>query len=191
MAIREKINKDGSKIYTAYVDGTDARGVRIQKKRRGLTSKRLAEAAEFELKRQIANLKDQKPQYNWEEWFKICLERMRIEFKQSTLLDYECKNRIWIEPFLKGKLLKDISSRDIYDVVYNSNFDVASWTRRGPHKIVRRILQIAIEDGMISCNPAVKIKVKINEARKSVLNRVEVEKFLLEAKKCNHRFYEI
>ena len=191
MAIQVETNKDGKKIYTVYCDGIDNRGKRVQLRRRGVKTEREAKAVEFELKRQIANQKDQAPCYTWDEWFAICLERMRVELKPSTIIEYVGKNTHWIEPFFKGKLLRDITPQDVHEVVYNPEFDVTWYTRRGTLRRITRIFQMAMEDGLITANPSLRVRVKVPESRKAVLNRNEVDKLLLEAKRVEHRFYEV
>ena len=111
MSIKE-IMESNHKTYLVYVNGFDRRGKRIQMKRRGIKSKREAEIVEFELKRQLAEMKERPVSYTWDEWFKVCVERMRVEMKPTTILNYTGKNTIWLKPFLKGKDLKTITARD-------------------------------------------------------------------------------
>ena len=56
MAIRECII-EGKKYYEVYVNGFNARGERVQRKRSKLETLRKAEVMEFELKRELAILK--------------------------------------------------------------------------------------------------------------------------------------
>ncbi len=191
MAIREEKNRDGIKTYTVAYTGRDERGQRTQCKRRGIKTIREAKAIEFELKRQFANQRDEKPNYKWEEWFQICMDRMKLEFKPSTIIEYTGKNTHWMAPVLKGKLLKDISPQDMHDVVYKEGSDVTWYTRRGTLRRVHRIMQMAVEEGLISVNPAGRIRVKVPDARQAILNKTEIDKFLLEAKKVGHRFYDV
>jgi integrase len=191
MAIQVENNKEGTKSYTVYCDGADSRGKRVQLRRRGIKSLREAKAVEFELRRQIANKKDEAPCYTWDEWFAMCIERMKVELKPSTIIEYVGKNTHWIQPFFKGKFLKDITPQDVHEVVYNPEFDVTWYTRRGTLRRIGRIFQMAMEDGLISANPTLRIRVKVPDSRKAVLNRNEVDKLLLEAKKVEHRFYDV
>ena len=59
MAIRTYV-KEGKKLYEAYVNGFNARGVRVQRKRKGIETLRKAEIVEFELRRELAKLKEEK-----------------------------------------------------------------------------------------------------------------------------------
>ncbi len=191
MAIRVDKNKEGQKTYTVYCGGTDNRGQRVQLRRRGLKTEREAKAVEFELRRQIVNKKDEAPCYKWEEWFAICIERMKVELKPSTIIEYNGKNTHWIEPFFKGKLLSEVTPQDVHEVVFNPEFDVMWYTRRGTLRRMNRIFQLAMDEGLISSNPTLRVRVKVPESRKAVLNRNEIDKLLLQAKKVEHRFYEV
>ena len=191
MAIQLDKNKEGKKCYTVYCDGIDSRGNRIQLRRRGLSTEREAKAVEFELRRQIANKKDETPCYTWDEWFSICIERLKVEWKPSTVIEYVGKNTHWIRPFLKGKMLNEITPQDVHEVVYNPNFDVTWYTRRATLRRMNRLFQLALEEGLIKFNPAQRVRVKVPEARNAVLNSNEVDKLLLEAKSVDHRFYDV
>ena len=48
---------------------------------------------------------------------------------------------------------------------------------------------MAVEEGVISRNPARGIKVKVPSSEQKVLTSDEANKLLKEAKLCNHRFY--
>lgn len=57
--------------------------------------------------------------------------------------------------------------------------------------MVRRIFQLAVEDGHIDRNPCSGISVKVPESDLTVLTNKETAKFLKEAKLCGHRFYPV
>jgi integrase len=191
MAISEITNSNGTKTFLVYVNGTDRRGKRIQMKRRGIATKREAERIEAELKRQVGNLKDGPGHYTWDEWFQICTERMRVEMMRSTLLNYESKNRIWLAPKLKGRDLRSITSGDIHDIIYNPSNDTSWYTRKGTLKIIKRIFQMAVEEGVLTTNPALRVKVRVPQVKQAVLSASEIEILLREAKAVRHRFYEV
>jgi len=57
--------------------------------------------------------------------------------------------------------------------------------------MVKRIFQMAVEDGAIDRNPCTGINVRVSEVVQKVLTNKEVEIFLSEAKLANHRFYPV
>lgn len=191
MAVILKTNNVGKKSYWVYVNCRDVHGKRIQLRRKGILTIREAQAIEFELKRQLANQKDESKSYIWEEWFDICLMKMKTEFKNSTIINYISKNKIWILPFWKEKDLNSITPTDVHEVVYNPQFDASWYTRKTTLKIIKRIFTLAVEEGLLQRNPALQVKVVVPQARQAVLNKTEVEILLREAKQVNHRFYEI
>ena len=139
MAIQVEKNSEGKKTFVVYCDGIDSRGRRIQLRRRGVKTEKEARAVEFELRRQIANQKDQAPSYTWNEWFQICLERMRLEFKPSTIVEYLGKHNNWIQPVIGEKLLDEVTPQDVHDIVYSNKTDVTWYTRRGTLRRIHRI----------------------------------------------------
>lgn len=190
MAIKEEM-VEGKKLYMVTADGVDAKGKRVQMKRRGVTSKREAEAVEFDLKRQLANMREQAPSYVWNEWFEACMERMKVEYKATTLLNYTAKNTHWILPFWDGKDLKSITPQDVHEVVYNTAKEASWYTRKSTLKHIKRILGMAFEEGLIQRNPALAVKVNVPQVRQAVLNKTEIDVLLREGKALNHRFYDI
>jgi integrase len=57
--------------------------------------------------------------------------------------------------------------------------------------MVKRIFQLAVEEGILDRNPCTGINVRVSEVESKVLNNTEVETFLDEAKKAHHRFYPV
>ncbi len=72
MAINTYI-ENGKKFYEIYVNGFDSRGIRVQRRKKGLNTLRKAEMAEFELKRELAKLKEEAAPFRWSEWLFECL----------------------------------------------------------------------------------------------------------------------
>jgi hypothetical protein len=87
MAIRS-YSKDGTKLYEIYLNATDQSGERSQIRRKGITSLRLAQTREFELKMKLSKQREN-PTVTWEEWLKRCIEKMKIEYRPSTVINYD------------------------------------------------------------------------------------------------------
>lgn len=191
MAIRTYI-KDGKKLYEAYINGFNSRGVRVQRKRKGIETLRKAEIIEFELKRELAKLKEEKVPYRWSEWLEECLKRMRLNYRPSTIMGYETQMGKWINPKWNSRDLNQITKQDVYDVIFmERESKLTPWSIKSLLKMVRRIFQMAIEEGILDKNPCSGIKVNVPEVDQKVLTKVEAEIFLREAKLTNHRFYSI
>lgn len=189
MAIKV-FEKNGKKTYMAYVNGFDARGKRIQWKRRGLETLKKAEKAEFELKRELAVIREETISLRWGEWFKSCVERMRISHQASTVINYEkqlnkCVNHHW-----NDLEINKITRVHVHQMIFETiNHDISMRTRRWILDMIKRLFQMAVEDGVLAHNPALGIKVKVNEAVQKVLTNSEVDILLREAKISKHRFY--
>lgn len=191
MAIKT-IEKNGKKVYEVYINGFDSRGRRIQKKKRGIESLRKAETAEFELRRELAKLKEEKISFRWGEWFDQCISRMKIELQPSTISGYETQLRKWIHPHWNNVDLKEISKSDVYEVIFHKCESIpTAYTRRNILKMVKRIFQMAVEEGALDRNPCTGISVRVTETNQKVLTNAEVDIFLKEANLAYHRFYPV
>ncbi len=191
MAIKS-YEENGKKLFEVYINGFDALGRRVQKRKRALESLRKAQAFEFEFKRELAQLKEEAVPYRWEEWFEECMKRMKLELMPSTVASYEAQIKKWIHPHWSKKEIKEISKSDVYELIFHKceGFQT-QYTRRNVLKMVKRIFQVAVEEGLLDRNPCTGINVKVSEVVQKVLTTTEVESFLKEAKDAHHRFYPI
>ncbi len=191
MAIRSYIEND-KKLYEVYVNGFDNRGIRVQRKRRNIDTLRKAETIEFELMRELAQMKDCKVSFRWHEWLDKCLLRMKMSFQKSTVINYRTTLDKWITPVWKDKYLSDIDREMVYRVIFEHvDLNLKPHTRKCILKYVKRIFQMAIEEGVLDKNPCIGIKIRLPEVDQMVLTNSEAEVFLNEAKAVNHRFYDI
>lgn len=191
MAIRT-YTENAKKYFEVYVNGFDSRGVRIQRKRRGIETLNKAEKVEFELMREIALLKEARIPYRWSEWFKECIKRMKLVHRPSTVIGYETQLGKWINPRWKDLELHQISKLNVYAMVFEEvDPKLSPWTRKTLLKMIRRIFEMAVDEGILDRNPSAGIQVKVPEIEQKVLTNTEVTIFLKEAKSLNHRFYPI
>jgi integrase len=189
MAIKT-IEKNGKKIYEVYVNGFNSGGRRVQMKRRGIESLRKAQSAEFELKRELAKMRDEKVSYRWSEWLDECLRRMKLIHQPSTIMNYDKSLNKWATPAWKNLELNKISKNDVYNLIFEGlDSKLSMQTRRTILKMIKRVFQMAIEDGSLNHNPCLGIVLKVPEVDQKVLTTKEVEILLKEARLTNHRFY--
>jgi len=191
MAIRTYI-EDGKKLHEVYVNGFNSRGTRIQRKRRGIPTLRKAETIEFELMRELAKLKEERVPFRWSEWLDECVKRMKLELMPSTVMGYENQLKKWINPYWADLEIHTISKSDVYDVVFHKCTGFKTqYTRRNILKMMKRIFQMAVEEGLIDRNPCTGISVRVSEVELKAFTNSEAEIFLREAKLCTHRFYPV
>lgn len=185
-------DENGKRYYEVYVNGSDSGGRRVQRRKRGIETLRKAEVIEFEFKRELAMLKEAPVAYRFNEWFEICLNRMKVEFKPSTLYNYQTQIHKWVMPHWGSQEINQVSRMDVHELIFEKCAEIITPNNRKTIlKMIKRLFQMAVEDGKLERNPCIGIQVKAPEVEQKVLTNSEVEIFLREAKITNHRFYPI
>ena len=187
MAIRT-YSKNGKKFHEVHVKLV-INGRQVNRKKRSVTSLAAAKREEIKLKMELLNLREQPQVFTWNQWAKICIERMKIEFKPSTVIGYESHFNKWVNPILGEVPITEITGATIHDLIFNQTDGLGLTSKKDILKHVRRIFAMAIEEGILAKNPAKGIKVKVPESKKLVFNKTEVMALLEEAKKQNHPYY--
>jgi integrase len=192
MAIRSYV-KNGKMLYEAYINGFNSRCTRVQRKRKGIETRRKAEQIEFDLKRELARLKEQSVHLYWDEWLEECLNLMKVSYRPSTVYSYETTVRKWLRQIWRGRELREITKSDVHELIFEtiSRESATMHTRKYVLKIVKRIFQMAMDHGKLDRNPCNGMMVKVPETEKKVLTNNEVEIFLREAKVTSRRFYPV
>ena len=189
MAIKT-YTEDGKKLYEVYLNGSDSQGRRIQRRKSGLETRRKAETTEFELKREMAKLKEKTVPFRWEEWFEKCVQTMKMVHAPSTIWNYNKQLKKWIHPHWEKREIDTIQKTDVYKVIFECiDSKLSLHTRKNILKMVRRIFEMAVEEGLLIRNPCTGIQVRAPEVEQKVLTNTEVEIFLREAKINHHRMF--
>lgn len=191
MSIKPYIEKE-KKYFEVYVNGFDACGRRIQRRKRGIETLRRAEITEFDFKRALAEAKEGKILVTWNEWLEQCIERIRLTQQPSTVESYDKQLRKWTAKSWGTLVLGDIKGSDVHRLVFEEiDAALSPNTRRTILKMVRRIFQLAVDEGHLNRNPATGIQVKVPDIEAHVLTNEEAKRFLQQARVTNHRFYPI
>jgi integrase len=186
----QSYTKDGKRYFEVYVNGSDLAGHRMQWRKRGIESRRQAEELEFSFHRKLAELREEGIPYTWSEWLGTALSRMKLTLKRSTLHGYEKVLSTWVTPHWKERPLRSITREDVFSLVHEKpEGRLTPHSKRTLLKYIKRVLQMAMEEGLIDRNPAIGVKVQVPEVEQKVLGAEEVRVFLKEAKATNHRFY--
>ena len=184
--------EDGKKMYEVYVNGFDSSGRRVQRRKRGIETLRRAEVTEFDFKRELAKLKEEAVPFHWDEWFNECLKRMKTTSRPSTVIGYEKQINKSITPHWKGIELSKITRLEVHTTLFEKlGPRISLNSRRWILNMVRRIFQMAVDDGLLIRNPTLGIQIKVPEVEQKVLTTAEVGILLREAKLNSHRFYPI
>jgi integrase len=190
MAIRPYV-KDGVKFFEVYVTGRDLSGGLVQRRKKGITSERKAELTEFELKKEVEAIRKNKPIWTWDKWHAETLKRMRLNRANSTVISFDGQLKKWVTPHWGNRDLVGISPTDVYELTFEKIKEVSEFTRLKILKMIRRVFEMAVVEGLIIKNPTIGITVRVPDTDKKVLTAPEVEILLREGKKLNHHFYEI
>ncbi|MFN7903557.1 MAG: tyrosine-type recombinase/integrase [Pseudobdellovibrionaceae bacterium] len=183
--------KDGKKFYEVYVAERDITRKIISKRKRGIVSEREAKEIEFQFKAELRGVANQKPVWTWEKWYAEFLKRISRICKQSTISNYGGYLTRWIPKSWNEKALDQIVSDDIYEVLQNANQKLGGVSQKNILKMLRRIFQTALDDGLVSKNPVRGIIVRVPQVMQKVLTTKEVDLLLQTAKNTNHRFFEV
>ncbi len=181
-----KIEKNGKISYEVFVKVRDSNGNQRAVRKRGFSSEREAKRAEFEI---LSSMQGFKSKVTWDHWIEHFLERYKNEYNGSTYVNYKHNLGKRVTPKWTGQFLDEITTSDVHSLIFNDITNVSSHTRKTFLKIIKRVFNMAVEEGVLIRNPAIGIKVRVAEVAQKVLNRNEIEIFLREAKSLNHRFY--
>jgi integrase len=182
----KKVLENGKTKYEVIVKVRDKSGIQKMRRKRWFNNERDARKAELEI---LMELEGHKTKLTWKKWIGHVLEKYRIEYRNSTYLNYKhCLNK-WFDPVWNDRFVDEIKPSDVHTIIFESMAGTSSYTKRGLLKIVKRVFNIAMEEGLIVRNPAVGIRVRCAEANQAVLNKNEIEILLSEARKTEHRFF--
>ncbi|RYZ68966.1 MAG: site-specific integrase [Proteobacteria bacterium] len=191
MAITLYMEND-KKYYEVYVNGADSRGQRFQRRKRGIESMQKAKTIEFEFKRELAKVKEQAVMPRWHEWFAECLSRMKLEYKPSTIYNYQTQISKWVSPHWKDREINQITKADVHEMIYEKCSAIVSQNnRKTVLKLIRRLFEMAVDEGLLNRNPCNGIQVRVPEVEQAVLTSNEVEHLLKEAQITGHRFADV
>ncbi len=191
MAIRQ-YNENNRMLYEVYLHGHNSRGLRVQRKRRGIETLRKAETLEFELRRELSILKEESVALKWGEWVHECLAVMKINSRPSTLYSYEKTLTKWVNRHWNQIEINRIDKRLVHELLFESMpSGTSQHTRKYVLKIIKRVFQMAVDHGKLDRNPCLGMMIKTPEPEKKVLTNEEARILLSEAKITNHRFYPI
>lgn len=185
MAIRKKL-VDGKPKYEVIVKIRDKAGKQITRKKRWFNNEREAKKVEIDL---LIELQGFKTKVTWSKWVDHVMEKYRLEYRNSTYTNYKHFLGKWFTPVWNDKFLDEIKQSDVHKVIFEDCASVSSYTKRSLLKIVKRVFNVAVEEGLILRNPTLGIRVQVAEANQAVLNRNEIDVLLTEARKSEHRFF--
>ena len=88
--------EDDKKFYEVFVKGRDSKGRQVAQRKRGITSDRKAKDFEFEFKKELEVLAGTETPWTWGDWHAECLKRMKLTYKEGTMMGYEGGLKKWM-----------------------------------------------------------------------------------------------
>ncbi len=189
MTIRSYV-KDNQNFYEVDVRVFDKGGRRHFRRRRGFASPKAAKIAERELIEELSELRVGERPSTWSEWHTKIIERLKLKLRTSTVMSYDGQVKAWTYHWNKVAL-KDIRPNDVYETVFERAAELSPGSKRCLLKMIRKIFEYAVVEGLIVRNPALGITVQVPQTTQAVLTALEAQKFLGEAKQLSHEFYEV
>ena len=130
--------------------------------------------------------------WTFKEWLNECLKRMQFHRKQSTIINYRGRLSKWLPQSFMDKDIKSFTKNDIFNLIFvKLNNQMSENSQKSLLKMIRRIFEMAVEEGIIISNPTRGLVVKIPQREQKVLTATEAETFLKVAQTTSHRFYPV
>ena len=186
-------SKNGKKLYEVIARKRDSLGREHCRKKKDIASQREAKEIEFQLKTQLHKLTTgQCLRWTWKDWHQECLKRMKLSLKNSTINNYDGRLKKWLPRGFTDKYLEDIKIHDVHELLFETIGERTSLhSLKSLLKMMKRIFEMAVEEGILSKNPALGVQVKVPKPEQKVLNSKEAMTLLDEAFKTDHRFYKV
>ncbi|MCT4641239.1 MAG: site-specific integrase [Bacteriovoracaceae bacterium] len=181
--------KKGKQTTYMVVATAKINGKQYYKKRRGISSIAKAKRVEIELKLILEQMKHNPVRYTLRTWSSECIKRMELQYKKSTTMGYTGSFNKWILPLLGDYYLNEITSTMVHRLIFEHIQGISLHAKQSILKHLKRVFEMAIDEGLVTKNPAKVIKLKVPEANNLVFNKTEIDNLLFEAKKRSHPYY--
>lgn len=184
--------KNGKKYFEVFVLVRDSTGKQIARRRKGITSERKAKDIEFEIKAELKAITKNEVTWTWGLWLEECLKRMKLTRRQSTMINYTGRLNKWIPSTWKDQKLSEFTKAQVHELLFEDLIsEMSKQSLKNLLKMISRVFEMAVEEGVISVNPCRGLSVKVPQRQQKVLTAGEAEKLLKAAKETGHRFYPI
>lgn len=117
---------------------------------------------------------------------------MQFHRKQSTIINYRGRLSKWLPQSFMDKDIKAFTKNDIFNLIFvKLNKQMSENSQKSLLKMIRRVFEMAVEEGIIISNSTRGLVVKIPQREQKVLTANEAETFLKVAQTTSHRFYTV
>jgi integrase len=192
---------ESKKYYEIQTSHTNKHGQRKQIKTRfdqykqRIASEAKARKSEFEILRTLKD-QDERPSQrvlSFQQWHELFLKEAKQTLKTGTVKQYDGDLKKWLPKDFIETNIRHIKRQDIQSLIldYLPLQGATVHTQKRITKNLSRIFEVAIDEELISHNPARSLKIKVPPAKKDALNSHEARMLLTAAKEVNHPFYHI
>lgn len=184
--------KDGKKFYEVFVKTVDPSGRQTARRKKGVTSERIARDVEFEFKQELKLISSGDRRWTWKLWHDEVLKKMRLNRKPSTIESYDLQVKKWIPHDWNERELKSFQQSDVYELIFEIiGGQLSPGGLKCYLKMIKRIFEMAVQEGVLNKNPATGLVVQVPKTNQKVLTAQEAELLLKAAKETRHSFYPV
>ncbi|MCB0347522.1 MAG: site-specific integrase [Bdellovibrionales bacterium] len=184
--------KDNKKFFEVFVKSKDLNGKQTAKRRRGITSERMAKEIEFKFKKELQMITDPQSKWTWTDWHTECIRRMTYSRRKSTIESYDCQVKKWIPQEWNKRPLVSFQQSDIHELIFERiGNNLKPGALKCYLKMIKRLFEMAVQEGILSKNPATGLSVVVPKSVQKVLTAEEAEILLKAAKETHHSFYPV
>ena len=123
----------------------------------------------------------------WGNFLRQCF----LSLKYSTAINYKQNIESWVPQYFFDKKLEQITQEDAYQLIfkYIPGHGATLGTRERVLIQIKKIMDAAVEEGLINANPFYGMKVPTPPLSRSVLDSQEASLLLHHARKASHKYY--
>ena len=195
---QKKYYIDGIEHFKLVVSRRGKNGRPIRRKAkcdqhgRLITSQKVADRIENKLRKEVNYLYNKSNTLTWNSWHKNCLEKIKLQYKEGTAIGYEKGLTKWLPKDWHEKELTQLTKDDVFELIFRcigEREDSTKNIQKAVLQKIKRIFEMAVEEGILDKNPATGITVKVPCPEQKVLNSNEANTLLQAGEDCNHRYY--
>lgn len=188
----KKYLENGKTLFKVQVFVKDRNRKQRSNTRSGITTEKEAKRLEFEFRHELMSEIEQECEWTWEKWHEEAIRKMRLSLSPSTILQYDGRLKKWIPDEWDKRLLVTFCDSDIHSVINREETNVlSSKSRQTVLKLISRVFEMAVEEGVIARNPAHGLRIKVQVKEQLVLTASEAQTLLQAAQNYAHKFYPV
>jgi len=185
-------NREDKKYFVTYYRRHPVTKKKRTLKRQGIETKAQAE----KVYKNLILLMEEKIKKEMFPYWPEVVEDFLVSFKnrgiaKNTLINYETTLKAHTFSKWSKKLINEISTTEIRDLIIEDMSKYSESHKKSMIKHIKAVFQFALDSNIIGRDPTPKLKFKLGEKIKLVLNETEIKIFLKEANILKNRWFPI